>query len=127
MCGIFALFKSQQGIGQKYKNGDLIVFRNRILELSRRIRHRGPDWNGIYLDISQNSLACLAHERLAIIDVISGSQPIISQDKNLALTVNGEIYNYQELKKFTQDEYQYQSNSDCEPILAIYQEWKNSD
>ena len=124
MCGIFALFKKQQGIGQKYKNGNLIVFRNRILELSRRIRHRGPDWNGIYLDISQNNLACLAHERLAIIDVISGSQPIISQDQNLVLTINGEIYNYQELKKFTQDGYQYQSNGDCEPILAIYQEWK---
>ena len=125
MCGIFALFKSQQGIGQKYKNGNLIIFRNRILELSRRIRHRGPDWNGIYLDISQNNLACLTHERLAIIDVVSGSQPIVSQDGNLVLSVNGEIYNHNELRAKTQDSYQYQSQSDCEPILAIYQDWKN--
>ena len=125
MCGILALFHSQENIKENYQNGKLLKLRNKILELSKRIRHRGPDWNGIYLDIQDNHLVCLAHERLAIIDVVSGSQPIVSQDGNLILSVNGEIYNHLELRAKTQDSYQYQSQSDCEPILAIYQQWKN--
>ena len=125
MCGILALFHSQKNIKEAYQNGKLLKLRNKMLQLSKRIRHRGPDWNGLYLDIQDDCLACLAHERLAIIDIVSGSQPIVSQDGNLVLAVNGEIYNYKELRAATQESYKYQSDSDCEPILAIYQEWKN--
>jgi asparagine synthase (glutamine-hydrolysing) len=85
--------------------------------MSKKIRHRGPDWSGIYAD----DYAIFAHERLAIVDPASGKQPLYSQDKKLVLAANGEIYNHRELRTTTPD-YAYQTGSDCEVILALYQQ-----
>ena len=112
MCGIVAAF----GISQPEK------LRNQVLEMSGKIRHRGPDWSGIYSSKS----AILAHERLSIVDPKSGKQPLYSKDKNLILAANGEIYNHQEIKSNLKSNYEFLTNSDCEVILALYNE-KGSD
>jgi|TARA_B110000977_G_scaffold29545_1_gene38435 asparagine synthase (glutamine-hydrolysing) len=112
MCGIVAAF----GLNQTKK------IRNQVLEMSGKIRHRGPDWSGIYS--SKNAI--LAHERLSIVDPKSGKQPLYSKDKNLILTANGEIYNHQEIKANLKSNYEFLTNSDCEVILALYNE-KGSD
>lgn len=109
MCGIVAVFDIK---------GDVQKLRSQVLEMSKKIRHRGPDWSGIYAD----SKAILAHERLAIVDPTSGGQPLISPDGNLILAVNGEIYNHQEIREQYKDKYEFQTQSDCEVILALYQE-----
>ncbi len=109
MCGIVCAFDLKQ------KAEDL---RPQLLEMSKKIRHRGPDWNGIYSD----SNAILAHERLAIVDPASGKQPLLSKDKKLILAANGEIYNHRELRKKFVDTYDFQTQSDCEVILALYKE-----
>ncbi len=108
MCGIVAAF----GLNQTKK------IRNQVLEMSGKIRHRGPDWSGIYS--SKNAI--LAHERLSIVDPKSGKQPLYSKDKNLILTANGEIYNHQEIKANLKSNYEFLTNSDCEVILALYNE-----
>lgn len=90
--------------------------RPQVLEMSKKLRHRGPDWSGIYC----GEKAILAHERLSIVDPQSGNQPLYSKDRKHILAVNGEIYNYKELRKQTEDVYEYQTNSDCEVILALY-------
>lgn len=90
--------------------------RAEVLKMSKTIRHRGPDWSGIYSDEN----AIISHERLAIVDPTSGSQPLISNDGNLILAVNGEIYNHLELRKNLN--YDFQTESDCEVILPLYQE-----
>ena len=90
--------------------------RPQVLEMSKKIRHRGPDWSGIYC----GEKAILAHERLAIVDVASGKQPLYSKDSKLILAVNGEIYNHQEIRKKYQGQYEFQTQSDCEVILALY-------
>ncbi|MFT5848798.1 asparagine synthase B [Psychroserpens sp.] len=108
MCGIVCAFDLKQ------KAEDL---RSQILEMAKIIRHRGPDWSGIYSD----EKAILAHERLAIVDPASGKQPLFSPDKKLILAANGEIYNHRELRKQFPD-YKFQTESDCEVILALYQE-----
>ncbi len=95
---------------------DPATIRPIALELSRRQRHRGPDWSGIYADDG----AILAHERLSIVGVDTGAQPLRSNDGALALAVNGEIYNHRELKA-EQAGYQFQTHSDCEVILPLYQ------
>ncbi len=106
MCGIVCAFD----IKQKSE-----VLRPQVLEMAKKIRHRGPDWSGIYSD----EKAILAHERLAIVDPASGKQPLYSEDKKLILAANGEIYNHRELR--TQfPEYKFQTESDCEVILALY-------
>ena len=84
--------------------------------MSKRIRHRGPDWSGIY----QGKTAVLAHERLSIVDPASGGQPLISPDGKHILCVNGEIYNHRELREQLKDDYEFQTGSDCEVILALY-------
>ena len=112
MCGIVAAF----GLSQSEK------IRNQVLEMSGKIRHRGPDWSGIYS--SKNAI--LAHERLSIVDPKSGKQPLYSKDKNLILAANGEIYNHQEIKSNLKSNYEFLTNSDCEVILALYNE-KGSD
>jgi asparagine synthase (glutamine-hydrolysing) len=86
--------------------------------MSKRVRHRGPDWSGIYTGQS----AILAHERLSIVDPASGGQPLKSQDGKLVLTVNGEIYNHRELREQLNGRYAFQTGSDCEVILALYRE-----
>jgi asparagine synthase (glutamine-hydrolysing) len=110
MCSIFAILDIQS---------DPKGLRQVALEMSKLMRHRGPDWSGIYAD----DKAILAHERLAIVDIDHGAQPLLSQDGNLVLAVNGEIYNHKQLKAQLGDKYSYQTNSDCEVILALYQEY----
>ncbi len=107
MCGIVCAFD----LKQKAES-----LRPQLLEMSKKIRHRGPDWNGIYSDAN----AILAHERLAIVDPASGKQPLLSKDKKLILAANGEIYNHRELRKQFVNTFDFQTQSDCEVILALY-------
>ena len=110
MCGIVCAFDL------KVKSSDL---RPNLLDMSKKIRHRGPDWSGIF----SNEKAILAHERLAIVDPASGKQPLFSSDGKLVLAANGEIYNHLDLKKELVSEYQFKTNSDCEVILALYEKY----
>lgn len=109
MCGIVCAFDVKESTE---------VLRPQLLEMSKKVRHRGPDWSGIYSD----SKAILAHERLAIVDPASGKQPLLSPDGQLILAANGEIYNHRELRKQFEGTYDFQTESDCEVILALYQE-----
>ena len=109
MCGIVCAFNIKS---------DSIGVRSNVLKMAKKVRHRGPDWSGIY----SNNNAILAHERLAIVDPTSGKQPIISDDGLKVIAVNGEIYNHKDLKlKYTPD-YKFKTESDCEVILALYEE-----
>ncbi|WP_179339856.1 asparagine synthase B [Winogradskyella ludwigii] len=108
MCGIVCAFDIKE------KVDDL---RPQVLEMAKTIRHRGPDWSGIYSD----DKVIMAHERLAIVDPASGKQPLFSPDNKLVLAANGEIYNHRELRAQYPD-YDFQTQSDCEVILALYQE-----
>ena len=110
MCGIVCAFDL------KVKSSEL---RPNLLDMSKKIRHRGPDWSGIF----SNEKAILAHERLAIVDPTSGKQPLFSSDGKLVLAANGEIYNHLDLKKELVSEYQFKTNSDCEVILALYEKY----
>ena len=110
MCGIVGIFN----IGEQTPE-----LRQKALRMSQKIRHRGPDWSGIYTGPS----AILCHERLSIVDPESGRQPLFAPDKKQVLAVNGEIYNHTSIRQSTTD-YQYQTGSDCEVILALYREWK---
>ena len=109
MCGIVCAFDLK-------KNSETL--RPQILEMSKKLRHRGPDWSGIY----HNKNAILGHERLAIVDPASGKQPLYSQDGTIVLAANGEIYNHLELRKKFEGKYTFRTESDCEIILALYQE-----
>ena len=92
--------------------------REKALRMSQKIRHRGPDWSGIYCGGS----AILAHERLSIVDPESGGQPLYSPDRRQVLAVNGEIYNHQTIRKQYAGKYDFQTGSDCEVILALYRD-----
>ena len=109
MCGIVGIFNIKQ------QTADL---RKKALRMSQKIRHRGPDWSGIYCGKS----AILAHERLSIVDPKSGKQPLFSPDNKHILAVNGEIYNQRAIREQYKDKYKFQTGSDCEVILALYQE-----
>lgn len=109
MCGIVCTFNIKQPIE---------VLRPQVLQMSKTIRHRGPDWSGIF----SNDNAVLAHERLAIVDPRSGKQPLYSKDGKLVLAVNGEIYNHREIRKQFEGKYEFLTQSDCEVILALYRE-----
>ncbi|MCF6130440.1 asparagine synthase B [Flavobacterium sp. AS60] len=109
MCGIVCAFDLKQKAE---------VLRPKVLEMSKIIRHRGPDWSGIF----SNEKAILSHERLAIVDPASGKQPLFSEDKSLVLAANGEIYNHRDLRKQFEGKYKFQTESDCEVILALYKE-----
>ena len=109
MCGIVSIFNIQEQTPE---------LRQKALQMSGKIRHRGPDWSGIYCGGS----AILAHERLAIVDPESGKQPLFSPDKKLVLAVNGEIYNHQDIRRWYAGKYQFMTGSDCEVILALYRD-----
>ena len=111
MCGIVGIFNIQEQTPE---------LRQKALRMSQKIRHRGPDWSGIYT----GPTAILCHERLSIVDPESGRQPLFAPDKKQVLAVNGEIYNHKDIRATTK-EYQYQTGSDCEVILALYREWKS--
>jgi len=108
MCGIIGAFDLK---------GRSPELRTRVLKMSKKIRHRGPDWSGIF----SNDNAILSHERLAIVDPKSGNQPLYSTDGKLVLAVNGEIYNHQELRAQFPD-YDFKTETDSEILLALYQE-----
>lgn len=109
MCGIVGIFDIRQQSAE---------LRAKALKMSQKIRHRGPDWSGIYVGKS----AILAHERLSIVDPKSGGQPLFSPDKKQILAVNGEIYNHREIRKEFAGKYNFQTGSDCEVILSLYKE-----
>ena len=108
MCGIVCAFET--------KNDSQL--RPKVLEMAKKIRHRGPDWSGIY----SNKSAIIAHERLAIVDPSSGQQPLFSQDARYVLAANGEIYNHKELR-LEFPEYCFATKSDCEVILPLYEKY----
>ena len=109
MCGIVSIFNIQEQTPE---------LRQKALRMSQKIRHRGPDWSGIYTGGS----AILCHERLSIVDPESGKQPLFSSDKKQVLAVNGEIYNHQDIRRHYAGKYQFQTGSDCEVILALYRD-----
>lgn len=109
MCGIAGIFSI------KIQSREL---RSKALQMARKIRHRGPDWSGIYCGGS----AILAHERLSIVDPQSGGQPLYSPDRKLVLAVNGEIYNHRDIRARYAGRYEFQTGSDCEVILALYRD-----
>ncbi len=94
------------------------ALRQKALRMSQKIRHRGPDWSGIYC----GGKAVLAHERLSIVDPESGGQPLYSPDKKQVLAVNGEIYNHQDIRRRFAGKYEFQTGSDCEVILSLYRD-----
>ena len=108
MCGIVCAFNLR---------GDKDLIRSNVLEMAQKVRHRGPDWSGIY----SSDNAILAHERLAIVDPTSGKQPIISEDGLKVIAVNCEIYNHKNLKNRFAADYNFRTESDCEVILALYE------
>lgn len=107
MCGIIGVFDLKT---------NYVDLKPQVLKMSKKVRHRGPDWSGIFCC----EKAILAHERLAIVDPESGRQPLYGNDGNLILAVNGEIYNHQEIRKRYEDSYKFQTHSDCEVILPLY-------
>ncbi len=107
MCGIVGVFDLKV---------DSQELRPQVLQMSKKLRHRGPDWSGIYC----GDKAILAHERLSIVDPQSGKQPLYSKDGKLVLAVNGEIYNHMEIRKQFEGRYEFLTYSDCEVILALY-------
>ena len=113
MCGIVCAFDLKEPVE---------LLRPKILQMSKKIRHRGPDWSGIY----SNKSAVIAHERLAIVDPISGKQPLFSDDNRYILAANGEIYNHSDIRKNLKNQYSFKTNSDCEVILALFKEKKNN-
>ncbi len=109
MCGIVCLFDAKQKTD---------ALRPQILEMSKKIRHRGPDWSGIF----QSEKTVFSHERLAIVDPTSGKQPLFTKDGKVVLAVNGEIYNHQELRKELRD-YDILNKTNYEVILEIYRDY----
>ncbi len=109
MCGIACIFNIKQQTPE---------LRKKALSMAKRIRHRGPDWSGIYC----GGTAILAHERLSIVDPQSGGQPLYSPDKKQILAVNGEIYNHREIREKYAGRYTFQTGSDCEVILTLYKD-----
>ena len=109
MCGIVAIFNVKEQTPK---------LRTKALGMSKKIRHRGPDWSGIHCSGS----AILAHERLSIVDPESGGQPLFSPDGKQVLAVNGEIYNHKKIRERYKGRYDFQTGSDCEVILALYRD-----
>lgn len=109
MCGIVAIFKIQQNVTE---------FRKKALRMGKTIRHRGPDWSGIY----QGKSVIMVHERLSIVDPQSGGQPLYSNNRKQVLAVNGEIYNHKDIRQQYKGKYLFNTGSDCEVILPLYQD-----
>jgi asparagine synthase (glutamine-hydrolysing) len=109
MCGILAIF------GSSLPENDL---RKKLIECSLKLRHRGPDWSGYFVDNSN----AIAHERLAIIDPESGAQPLYSKDKTIVVAANGEIYNYKSLYSALPKPFSPTTGSDCEVVIPLYQQ-----
>jgi asparagine synthase (glutamine-hydrolysing) len=106
MCGIFAIFRKQDNAREK------------AVRLSKKLRHRGPDWSGVV--VSNDTILC--HERLSIVGVESGAQPLVNEDSSIFLAVNGEIYNHVSLRKLLKQDHVFATKSDCEIILHLWEE-----
>eukprot|EP00607_Mallomonas_marina_P007490 CAMPEP_0182416496 /NCGR_PEP_ID=MMETSP1167-20130531/803_1 /TAXON_ID=2988 /ORGANISM="Mallomonas Sp, Strain CCMP3275" /LENGTH=225 /DNA_ID=CAMNT_0024589303 /DNA_START=41 /DNA_END=715 /DNA_ORIENTATION=- len=109
MCGIFAIFES---------TSNLKDLRQKLIDCSSRLRHRGPDWSGYIVEDGN----AIGHERLAIIDPESGAQPLVSRDNNIVVAVNGEVYNYKEVMQGLSIPYTPRTGSDCEVVIPLYVE-----
>ncbi len=121
MCGFVGAFDLNSG-SQPIDEGLREQLRSEVLEMSKKIRHRGPDWTGVYTGKN----AILSHERLAIVDPLSGKQPLVSDDGKIILAVNGEIYNQKQIRKTFEGKYNFKTQSDCEVIIPLYKKYRKS-
>ena len=121
MCGFVGLFDLNSG-SAPIAEGLKEELRAQVLEMSKRIRHRGPDWSGVYTGDN----AILSHERLSIVDPLSGKQPLVSDDGKIILAANGEIYNHKEIRAKFADSYHFLTGSDCEVIIPLYKKYRES-
>ncbi len=121
MCGFVGAFDLNSG-SKPINEGLKEELRNQVLEMSKKIRHRGPDWSGVYTGDN----AILSHERLSIVDPLSGKQPLVSDDGKIILAANGEIYNHKEIRKEFEGKYNFQTGSDCEAIIPLYKKFRES-
>lgn len=121
MCGFVGAFDLSSG-SQPINEGLKEELRNQVLDMSKKIRHRGPDWSGVYT----GNNAILSHERLSIVDPLSGKQPLVSDDQKIILAANGEIYNHKDIRKQFEGKYQFQTGSDCEAIIPLYKKYRDA-
>ena len=121
MCGFVGAFDLNSG-SKPIDEGLKEELRAQVLDMSKKIRHRGPDWSGVYTGDN----AILSHERLSIVDPLSGKQPLVSDDGKIILAANGEIYNHKEIRKEFERKYNFQTGSDCEAIIPLYKKFRES-
>ena len=121
MCGFVGCFDLNSG-SAPIAEGLKEELRAQVLEMSKRIRHRGPDWSGVYT----GNNAILSHERLSIVDPLSGKQPLVSDDEKIILAANGEIYNHKDIRSQFDGSYKFRTGSDCEVIIPLYKKYRQS-
>ena len=121
MCGFVGAFDLNSG-SAPIAEGLKEELRAQVLEMSKKIRHRGPDWSGVYT----GNNAILSHERLSIVDPLSGKQPLVSDDEKIILAANGEIYNHKEIRARFEGSYKFRTGSDCEVIIPLYKKYRES-
>ena len=121
MCGFVGCFDLNSG-SAPIAEGLKEELRAQVLEMSKKIRHRGPDWSGVYT----GNNAILSHERLSIVDPLSGKQPLVSDDEKIILAANGEIYNHKEIRARFEGSYKFRTGSDCEVIIPLYKKYCES-
>ena len=121
MCGFVGAFDLNSG-SKPIDEGLKEELRAQVLDMSKKIRHRGPDWSGVYTGDN----AILSHERLSIVDPLSGKQPLVSDNGKIILAANGEIYNHKEIRKEFEGKYNFQTGSDCEAIIPLYKKFRES-
>ena len=121
MCGFVGCFDLSSG-SAPIAEGLKEELRAQVLEMSKRIRHRGPDWSGVYTGDN----AILSHERLSIVDPLSGKQPLVSDDEKIILAANGEIYNHKSIRAEFRDSYKFRTGSDCEVIIPLYKKYRET-
>lgn len=121
MCGFVGCFDLNSG-SAPIAEGLKEELRAQVLEMSKKIRHRGPDWSGVYTGPN----AILSHERLSIVDPLSGKQPLVSDDQKIILAANGEIYNHKEIRAQFNGSYNFRTGSDCEVIIPLYKKFRDS-
>ena len=121
MCGFVGCFDLNSG-SAPIAEGLKEELRAQVLEMSKKIRHRGPDWSGVYT----GNNAILSHERLSIVDPLSGKQPLVSDDEKIILAANGEIYNHKEIRAQFDGKYKFRTGSDCEVIIPLYKKYRES-
>ena len=121
MCGFVGCFDLNSG-SAPIAEGLKEELRAQVLEMSKKIRHRGPDWSGVYT----GNNAILSHERLSIVDPLSGKQPLVSDDEKIILAANGEIYNHKEIRAQFEGKYKFRTGSDCEVIIPLYKKYRDT-